>query len=113
MNSPLCRRVPSIGRASSSSAGSATLCGQPSALGSFIGPSSSADTASSTMKFISKVVTTSSTPSRTFSSTGPSSSAAPASAAAISISVNTSQLDDHKPLSLNKLPTATAANAPP
>ena len=43
---------------------SATLCGQPMAVGSFIGPSSITETNSSTMKLSSSVVTTSSTPKR-------------------------------------------------
>jgi hypothetical protein len=45
---------------------SATLCGQPIAVGSFIGPSSIIDTNSRTMKLSSSVVTTSSTPKRVF-----------------------------------------------
>ena len=52
-------------------------CGQPSAIGSFIGPSSSMETNSSMMKLSSSVVTTSSTPKRILSTAGPSRSSAP------------------------------------
>ena len=83
---PVCSRVCGTSLPSSRSGCSATLCGQPMAIGSFIGPSSRADTASSMTKFSNKVVTTSSTPSRAFISAGPSSHSAPASAAAIIIS---------------------------
>ena len=60
----------------------------PARAGSFIGPSSSIDTNSSTMKLSSSVVTTSSTPNRVLSSAGPSSSSAPAAIAAAIISGN-------------------------
>ena len=83
---PVCSRVCGTSLDSSRSPCSATLCGQPMESGSFIGPSSRADTSSSMMKLSSSVVTTSSTPSRAFISAGPSSSAAPASAAASIIS---------------------------
>ena len=109
---PLCTRVCATSLDSSSSPISATLCGQPMAVGSFIGPSSISDTSSSTMKFSSRVVTTSSTPSRALSSAGPSSSSAPASAAASSISPNNNGTGRSKPLPPCRPPTATAANAP-
>ncbi len=112
-SSPLCTRVRSISLSSCSVSCSTTLCGQPIAVGSFIGPSSIIDTNSSTMKLSSNVVTTSSTPSRLFISAGPSSSSAPASAAAAIISGNSShgwQRDSPAPPC--SPPMATAASAP-
>ena len=109
---PVCTRLRSTSLSSCRLSCSATLCGQPIAVGSFIAPSSSAETNSSTMKFSSSVVTTSSTPSRLFSSAGPSSSSAPASAAAAIISGNSSQTGPSKPLPPCSPPTATAASAP-
>ena len=64
------------------------------------------------MKFSSKVVTTSSTPSRAFKSAGPSSINAPASAAASIISTNNTGIGQSKPVPPCMPPTATAANAP-
>ena len=57
------------------------LCGQPPPIGSFSGPSSIIWTKSRTTKLRRSVVTTSSTPSRSLSSVGPSIRSAPASAA--------------------------------
>ena len=111
-SSPVCKRVCGMSLESSSSPSSATLCGQPMAVGSFIGPSSMSDTSSSTMKFSSSVVTTSSTPRRAFMSAGPSSSRAPASAAASSMSTNKSAGGKSQPAPPCMPPTATAASAP-
>ena len=83
---PQCRRSPGTMRGSRASGTSAGDCGQPSDSGSFSGPSSSIETKSSMMKLKSSVVTTSSTPKRTFSTAGPSSTSAPASIAASAIS---------------------------
>ena len=87
-SSPVCTRVRSMSLPSCSSSGSATLCGQPIAVGSFIGPSSIIDTNSRTMKLRSSVVTTSSTPSRARRSAGTTSSSAPATIAATIIAGN-------------------------
>ena len=75
----------SSSRPNSSSGLIATDCGQPRAVGSFIGPSSIADTNSSAMKLSSRVVTTSSTESRVLSHAGTISSKAPAPMAAATI----------------------------
>lgn len=111
-SSPVCRRVCAISLDSSSSPISATLCGQPRALGSFMAPSSISDTPSSTMKFSSRVVTTSSTPNFAFNSAGPSNNNAPASAAAVIIRTNSSPGGSSNPVPPCKPPTATAASAP-
>ena len=94
------------------SSASATLCGQPIAAGSFIGPSSIIDTNSSTMKLSSSVVTTSSTCRRVRSSAGTSSSSAPAAIAAATIAGNSSAGEAAHPLPSASPPTATAASAP-
>jgi hypothetical protein len=52
-SSPACTRVRSISFGSSTASSSATLCGQPIAVGSFIGPSSIIDMNSRTMKLSS------------------------------------------------------------
>jgi len=82
------------------------------AKGSFMGPSSTADTSSSTMKLSNSVVTTSSTPSRCFINAGPSSNKAPASAAASIMSGNSSHTGHSSPEPPCMPPTATAASAP-
>ena len=109
---PVCTRLRSTSLSSCSASSRATLCGQPMAVGSFITPSSRADTPSSTMKFISSVVTTSSTPRRDFNSAGPNSSSAPAAMAAATISGNSNHAGASKPLPPCRPPTATAASAP-
>ena len=82
------------------------------AAGSFIGPSSIAETSSSTMKLSSSVVTTSSTPRRDFSSAGTSSNSAPAMQAAATIAMNNKPAGAAKPVPPCRPPIATAASAP-
>ena len=78
---PACSRIRSNSGGSEPSGRIGSDCGQPPPIESFNGPSSIICTNSSTTKFSSSVVTTSSTPSRTRSSVGPSINNAPASAA--------------------------------
>ena len=109
---PLWTRVCGINLVNSNSLLSATLCGQPIAEGSFIGPSSIMETNKSAMKLSSNVVTTSSTPRCDLSSAGPSNISAPAKAAATIMKINNKPGAIAKPEPPWRPPTATAAKAP-
>ena len=108
MISPACTRVLSIsfGRVALSRIGSD--CGQPMLIGSFIGPSIIICTNSATMKLSSSVVTTSSAPSLTLSTVGPSIINAPATAPAMQMP----RIIKGAGPSNRPEPMATAASAP-